>query len=303
MNTLFSRLAAGLALTLAAAAAGAVTLPGPVVDTAWLAANLDQVQVVDVRSNPRLFTSQPEFEKDAKTGKPVLTEPGGHIAGARLIDMKTMRITRLIGGMKVDYMIPEKAEFERLLRAAGIDDAKPIVLVPVGQDVTDIDDVLRVYWQLKVYGEDKVAVLDGGLSAWLAEGRAVSSEAAPQRSGSWTAAADRSARYVAVSDDVAGAMARHDATLVDSRDLRQFHGLVKRDYVAAYGHLAGAHLYPTELLMKGSGGALRFQAPATYAALFEAQQIDPRGPAITYCNSGHLAAGTWFVLSELLGNA
>ena len=30
--------------------------------------------------------------------------------------------------------------------------------------------------------------------------------------------------------------------------------------------------------------------------------IDPETPVITYCNSGHVAAGTWFALYEILGN-
>jgi len=302
-----ARLALGatLAWTLAGASAQAqpATLPGPLVDTAWLAANLDRVQVVDVRSNVKTFTAAPEFDTDAKTGKKTLSEVGGHIPGARLIDMKTMRTDRLIGGLTVKYMLPEPGVFQQAVQAAGIDAARPIVLVPVGSDLADVDDALRVYWQFKVYGEDRVAVLDGGMAQWLIDGRPHSTEAAAPRRGDWQVGADRSARYLAGSDDVARAQAGAGTTLVDGRDARQFHGLVKRDYVYAYGHLEGAKLYAGELMLRSSGGAQRFLAPATYRALMRAQGIDPAAPAITYCNSGHLASGPWFVLSELLGNA
>ena len=69
-----------------------------------------------------------------------------------------------------------------------------------------------------------------------------------------------------------------------------------------YGHLEGAKLYPTELMFKSAGGALKFLPAATYAGLMQAQGVDPKQAAITYCNSGHLSSGPWFVLSELLGN-
>jgi thiosulfate/3-mercaptopyruvate sulfurtransferase len=280
----------------------AASLPGPLVDAAWLADHLDQVQVVDVRSNVKSYTAPPEFDTDAKTGKKTLSEVGGHIAGSRLIDMKTMRTERQVGALKVKYMIPAQADFEKAVRGAGVAAGKPMVLVPVGSDVTDVDDALRVYWQLKVYGEDNIAVLDGGMANWLAEGRAVSTDAAPVQAGNWSATADRSGQYFAGSEDVAKAIAGHSATLVDSRDAKQFNGLTKRDYVGAYGHLDGAKLYPTDLMLKTAGGAVKFMSPATYSALLSAQGIDPKAPAITYCNSGHLSSGPWFLMSEVLGN-
>jgi thiosulfate/3-mercaptopyruvate sulfurtransferase len=294
MSLLIRRLAA-LAAGLIVEMAVAGPLPGPVVDTQWLASNLDKVQVVDVRSRVKSFVTEPEFETDPKTGKKILSEVGGHIAGSRLIDMKTMRTDRIISGVTVKYMIPAKADFEKAVQAAGIETGKPIVLVALGSEVSDFDDALRVYWQLKVYGEDEVAVLDGGMAAWLIEGRAYRVDAAAARPGTWLAKADRSERYFAGSDDVAKAIESRSAALVDSRDLSQFHGLAKRDYVSAYGHLEGARLFPAELVMKQSSGALKFMSAATYRGLLKGQGIDPDAPAITYCNSGHLS-------SELLGN-
>ncbi|MDP2065308.1 MAG: rhodanese-like domain-containing protein [Burkholderiaceae bacterium] len=301
MRKLFAKCVATAALACAAVAAPAAGLPGPVVDTTWLAANLDKVQVVEVRSDVRPFTAEPRFGTDA-SGKKTLVEVGGHIPGARLIDMKTMRTERIFGGQPVKYMIPEQAAFEKAVQAAGVDAGKPIVIVPVGTELAELDDALRVLWQFKVYGEDDIAVLDGGMASWLAENRPYSTQAAAARTGSWRVRADRSARYLADSQDVAKAMADKSAALVDSRDAKQFHGLIKRDYVADYGHLDGARLYATELMVKSAGGALKFMSPNTYRALMKAEGIDPAAPAITYCNSGHLAAGTWFLLSEVLGN-
>jgi thiosulfate/3-mercaptopyruvate sulfurtransferase len=168
--------------------------------------------------------------------------------------------------------------------------------------VTDLDDALRVYWQFKVYGEDEIAVLDGGMANWLLENRAFSTGVAATKTGNWTAIADRSGRYFASSGDVAKAIAEKSATLIDGRDSAQFHGLSKRDYVFGFGHLEGAKSFPPELLTRSAGGALKFLPAKTYRALFAAQNIDASAPAISYCNSGHLASGPWFMMSEILGN-
>ena len=300
MNTSFKRWASGLVVSITAWAAHAGVLPGPLVDTQWLAAHADKVQIVEVRGNAKSFTAQPEIATDAK-GKKTIEEIGGHIPGAVLVDAKKMRTDRKYGDLTVKYMIPEAADFEKYVRSSGVMAGKPMVLVPVGAEVADINDALRMYWQFKVYGEDEVAVLDGGYTAWLLEGRAFSKDA-PASNGNWSVKADRTAQYFATSDDVAKAVQAKSATLVDSRDAPLFHGLVKRDYVFGAGHIEGAKLYPTDLMFKNSGGALKFLAPATYRGLLAAQGIDEQAAAITYCNSGHLSSGPWFLMSEVLGN-
>lgn len=301
MKTLQQITALGLGMLLAALV-HAEPLPGPLVSSSWLATHLDAVQLVDVRSNVASFTAQPEIESDPKTGKKTLSELGGHIAGARLLDAKLMRTERMIDGLKIKYMIPEKAEFEKLMQSLGVQQGKPIVLMSPATDVAEVNDALRMYWQLKVYGEDQVAVLDGGMASWLLEGRAFSTEPATRQTGNWRAMADRSARYFAGSGEVRQAIAQRTVNLIDARDLKSYHGLVKRDYVAAYGHIEGAKLFPTELLLKSDGGALKFMSATTYRALLQGQGIDASAPAISYCNSGHLSAGPWFILSELLAN-
>ncbi|MFM2058664.1 MAG: hypothetical protein RLY71_3049 [Pseudomonadota bacterium] len=299
MKTLLKSLAAfGLAAALLPA--HALDLPGAVVDTAWLATHQAEVQVVEVRSDAASFTRQPVFETNAKTGKKTLGEVGGHLAGARLVDFKDVRADREIGGQKYKYLLPAKADFQIRMQAAGVMADKPVVLVPVGQDIADIDEALRLYWTFKVYGEDHIAVLDGGAAAWLAEGREVSSAPVATKAGNWQARAERS-ELVAGSEDVASA-SNGKGQLVDARALPQYVGLSKRDYVGGYGHVAGAKVLAPELLTRAANGALYFHPAKTYEALLRASQIDPAAPTIAYCNSGHLAAGPWFIMSEIIGN-
>ena len=305
MNKTWNKTLTAAGMALAAWSVQAVTLPSVLVSTQWLAENKDKVQIVEVRSNVKSFVEQPEVETDAKSGKKTVVEVGGHIPHSRLVDMKNMRTDRVFGDLKVKYMIPEKTVFEKAMQAAGVDASAnlPIVLVPVGAEPSDLDDVLRVYWQLKIYGEDNMAVLNGGIAKWLLEGREHSRAPASAKTGNWLAKADRSAQYFATSEDVAKVSADKTATLIDSRDLRSFHGLGKRDYVGAYGHIQGARNYSPDLLVNTANGVATFMPANTYRALMQAQGIDPAAPAITYCNSGHLASGPWFIVSEILGNS
>lgn len=281
--------------------ASAVTLPGPVVSADWLSKNQAEVQILEVRSDVASYTREPEFETNKKTGKKILIEVGGHINDSTLLDFKKVRVDRVIDGKKVKYLIPEKADFEKIIQTVGINSNKPIILVPVGLDISDVDEALRAYWQFKVYGEDNIAVLDGGMAGWLSEGREYSIAASTKSGGSWIGKAERK-ELIANSEQVASASKNGKLTLIDARQPVQFFGLNKRDYVSAYGHIAGAKDLAPELLAKPSNGALYFWDKNTYSALMSANGINPNTPAISYCNSGHLASGAWFVMSELVGN-
>ena len=281
--------------------ANAVSLPGPVVSAEWLAVNQSQVQILEVRGDVASYLRAPEFDTDKKTGKQFLVEVGGHIPDSTLLDFKKVRADRIIDGKKIKYLIPEKSDFEKIIQAVGITSGKPIVLVPVGVDMSDVDEALRAYWQFKVYGEDNIAVLDGGMAGWLTEGREFSTSASTKPLGNWTASSQRN-ELIANSDQVAAASKSGKTALIDARQPAQYFGLNKRDYVAAYGHIAGAKDFAPELLAKPTKGALYFWDKNTYNALLLANGINPKTPAISYCNSGHLAAGAWFVMSELIGN-
>ncbi len=280
----------------------ALNVPGPVVDGAWLAQNRAEVTVLDVRGNPKTFTATPEFETDKKTGKKFLVELGGHIDGAVLVDNKKVRVDRVINGLTVKTMIPERADFEKLARSWGVLAGRPIVIVSAGMEPSDFNDAARLYWQFKVYGEDNIAVLNGGSAGWIAEGRAVSSDAVKATEGNWVAKADRTAELMATSEDVAKAQTEKSAQLVDARDDAHFLGLAKSGSVAAPGHLQGAKQVFTGLMSTQGGDAAKLLGADTYRDVFKLSGVDPQAAAIAYCNTGSQASGTWFVLSEILGN-
>jgi thiosulfate/3-mercaptopyruvate sulfurtransferase len=301
MKRTFYRLALAAATGMHMALAWAGPLPGPLVDTKWLADNLDKVQVVEVRGNAKSFTAEPEIATDAK-GKKTIEEIGGHIPGSLLVESRKVRVDRKFGELTVKYMIPERADFEKFVQASGIDAGKPMVIVPVGLNAADVNDAMRLYWQFKVYGEDDMAILDGGMAGWLLEGKPFAKDAPPSKTGTWKSRSDRTAQYFADSMEVASIIDKKNATLVDAREAPQYHGLVKRDYVYGFGHLETAKNLSPDTTYKTSGGVVKMLAPNTYRAVLTAQGIDPNAPTVVYCNSGSQSGLPWFILSELVGN-
>ncbi len=281
--------------------AAALQVPSSVVDGEWLSKNKADVTVLDIRPDAKSFAGTPQFETDKKTGKKVLVELGGHIADAVSVDLKTIRVERTIGGLKVKFMLPERADFEKMARSWGVQNGKPIVIVPAGQDATDLNDATRLYWQFKVFGEDNITLVNGGTSAWISEGREVVSGPSKAAEGNWTGRAERM-DMLATSDDVEKAIANKSSQLVDARNSSQYLGLSKRDVVFGFGHIPGAQNVSSDLFVTAGGDAARMLPTATYRDIFIASGVDPQGPAITYCNTGHLASSAWFVMSEVLGN-
>ncbi|QWE05266.1 sulfurtransferase [Polynucleobacter sp. JS-JIR-II-50] len=290
-----------IALAALTTLAHAINLPGPVVSADWLTNNMSEVQIIEVRTDLASYLRNPEFDTDKKTGKKSLVEVGGHITNSSLLDFKKVRVERLVDGKKIKFLIPEKADFEKLVQSLGINSDKPIILVPIGQDMSDIDEALRTYWSFKVYGEDQVAVLDGGIAGWLSEGREFTIASSQKTAGNWASKAYRK-DLIASSDDVAAASKAGKPQLLDARQPAQYLGLTKRPDVVTFGHIAHSKELAPELLAKPSNGALYFWQKNTYDALMAANGLSIKGPTIAYCNTGHLAAGGWFVMSELVGN-
>lgn len=296
-----SRLAAA-ALAVLSTLAHADVLPGPLVDARWLHAHLDEVAVLDVRSDVDYFTALPEYEVDEKTGAKTRVSIGGHVPGAKLIDFDRIRIDRSIDGRKVSKLLPDAAHFEAVLQQAGVPAGRPLVITYNGETADELDMAARLYWSLKIYGADALAILDGGDAGWLAAGHALVADPPATTRGNWKAGPLRRELLADAADVEKAAAAR--VQLVDARPLPQFLGLShKKPLVTAGGHVAGARSFPVDVHARVREGAQVFLSPGEYRGVLKQQGLDAQAPAIAYCNTGHLASGAWFVMSELLGNA
>lgn len=279
----------------------AVELPGPLVDTDWLQKHASQVTILDVRADEKSFTGKPVYSKDKKTGKLTLVRVGGHIPGARLIDYKQIRDKRMIDGREVTRMVPAHDKFEKVMQSAGLGAKDSIVIVSEGENNGDMTMATRLYWTLKYYGHDKLAILNGGTAAWLLDGKPVTADAPKPSRGDWRATQERR-EMLATSEDVANAVKSRDAQLMDTREISQYLGTYyKKSYVYDKGHIPGAKNFPNELLTQQDTPAKFFPADQV-RQLAQTLGINTEGKIITYCNSGHLASGSWFLMSEVLGN-
>ena len=260
----------------------AFELPGPLVDGEWLANNRDAVHVLDVR-------------------KEISTFELGHIPGAVLVNVNRIRIEREVDGKLLTRMRPDPASFEAFMRAHGVNQGSAVVLTHRGETPGHVAGAARLYWHMKYFGFERVALLDGGNPEWVAALEELDSGSTEVAAGNYVVGGEN-ADIVATMPQVRAALGNDGTTLVDTRALRYHVGLDKKDYVYAYGHIPGSRNLPYQFLhpMKGS---TRYFEPERYVALLDSLRIDLDDSLILYCNSAYECSSNWFVLHEILGKA
>jgi len=278
----------------------AIQIPSPLIESQWLKDNLDQVTILEVRKDIKSYTSSPVFTKDPKSGKQSLAKVGGHIPNSLLVNYKQVRKNRPVKGQMVKFLIPEKVDFEKLMQSVGLNKDSAIVIVAKGENNHDMTMATRLYWELKYFGQDNMAILNGGMAAWITDGGKVSSEPNKPSKGNWTAMAERK-ELLATTDDVNKAIKAGDTQLLDTRTLSQYMGMWKKPTLKTAGHIPSAKVFPNELLT-GPAAPNKFFPADKMKQLVSELGLSSTGNTITYCNTGHLASGSWFVMHEMLGN-
>lgn len=285
------RMARALAWVVAAAigswhgVADAAQVPGPLVETDWLVQNLDKVVILDVRAK----------HDGAK-----------FVPGAVAVPWKDVRAKNTADrdGEIHDDLLPPKDQFEKQLQGYGVNNQDAIVIVTTGLSPADVFFGTRLYWQMKFYGHDNVAMLNGGAAKWEVEKRPSVERPRVPEPGKFMATAERD-DMLATTREVVEAHDKGGVTFVDGRTEAQYQGLGKPTYVSVPGRLKGAlNLQPDMVLTNPGDGtkSATFLPVETLKKVVALKGIDASKPAITYCNSGHLGSGTWFVMHELLGN-
>jgi thiosulfate/3-mercaptopyruvate sulfurtransferase len=301
--TLALALALGAPLShLSRGAQAATSLPGPLVTVQWLHDHLNDVTVIDIRDDIRRLTVQPTFDADKSTGKKTLIETGGHIPGALFVDFTKIREDRIVDGVKLTAMMPTKEYFENVMDTAGLDRGMMIVIAATGENVESVDMATRLFFQLKYFGEDNIALLNGGTNAWIGAGYPVSTDAMAAKKGNWVATTERK-ELLATTEDVKESLRSGATQLIDARPIVQFFGITKSPVVLAAGHVEGARSLPAEAVVRPVSGARELMTASQYLAIFKEQSISPDKPSIAYCNTGHYASGAWFVAHEILKNS
>lgn len=283
----------------AAHAAFAMNVPSPLVTPQWLKAHQSEVTIVTIGDNPaKMFTAQPQMGKNNAVMK-----VGGHVPGSILVNFGDIRQTREEDGVKLKALMPTAEFFTSAMDKAGLNSGKPIVIVPEGEGLAPMDMGTRLYFQLRYFGEaaDQVAILNGGTAAWLNAGNKVSTDAAPTAMGNWKAGAEDHAILASI-DEVKAGLKGGSEQFIDARPTPQYLGIAKKPIDKSAGHLPGAKSFPTDAIVQTKDGVTRFMTAADYKHIFGAYNIMDSAPTTTYCNTGHLASGAWFVVHEIVGN-
>lgn len=244
----------------------------PLVTTAWLADNLGAPDL-------RVFDATKYLPTEGKDGRAEFLR--AHVPGAAFFDLDEVADPET----DLPHMAPTAGRFARLVGAMGVSNDTRVVFY----DQKGVNSAPRGWWLFRLFGHDRVAVLDGGLPRWLAEGR-------PTESGEPPAPAPATFLPDLVSHRVAGLgdvkrivrqgspVGGGEALLLDARAAGRFDGTAPEPRPGLpSGHMPGASNLPyTDLL--GPDGAML--PPEALRARFEAAGVDGTRYVVTTCGTG-----------------
>jgi len=247
------------------------------VSTEWLAANLGQPDLVAVDSS--LF--MPSSGRDARA-----EFLAAHIPGARFLDVEELSDK----SNPAPHMLPSAEDFGQAMEALGVNRDDRIIVY----DNSPIRTAARGWFMFRHFGAERVAILNGGLQKWSAEGRPTESGEPVSRPARFEAA-ERAGEVVS-QDAIRGGLG---TALIDARGKARFEGSEPdpRPGVSA-GHIPGARNLPFAALYQDDG---TFRSRDEIAQTFAVAGADPHAPFVATCGSG-VTANSLIFAAHLLGN-
>ncbi|WP_439522578.1 3-mercaptopyruvate sulfurtransferase [Marivita sp.] len=243
--------------------------PKTLVSTDWLASHMrdPDLRILDASMY------MPGSQRDAKS-----EYAAGHIPGARFFDIDDISDSR----SDLPHMAPPIEKFMSRLRAMGVGDGHQVVVY----DGAGLFSAARVWWMFKLMGQNDVAVLDGGLPKWVAEGRDLEDLPPIVRDRHMTVR--RQAHLVKDVTQVAAASKLRDQEIIDARSPGRFRGEDPEPRPGMRGgHIPGSKNVHYSSLLNADQ---TMKSPQETRAIFEAAGVDLSKPAITTCGSGVTAA-------------
>jgi thiosulfate/3-mercaptopyruvate sulfurtransferase len=211
-----------------------------------------------------------------------------HIPGAVFMDLDEI----VDSANPAPHMLPPEAKFASRMQSLGLGDGNRFVVY----DNSPLHSAARAWWMLRSFGAHYVAVLDGGLPKWKAEGRPVESGAPQIRHGHFAAFLDEAA--VANLAYVAGVVHSDRHEIVDARPAARFAGEEPEPRPGVMpGHIPGSKNLPQAELFNPDN---TWKRGDELRAAFEQAEVDLDKPMITTCGSGVTAAVLLFG-AHLLG--
>jgi thiosulfate/3-mercaptopyruvate sulfurtransferase len=237
------------------------------VTTDWLAENLTSPDLVVIDGSWYL----PDEKRD-----PHAEYLAGHLPGAVFFDIDAIADH----STALPHMLPDPVAFSSAMRKLGIGDGMRAVVY----DGAGLFSAPRVWWTLRAFGMREVAVLEGGLPQWRAEGRPLEEGPVQRQLRHFTARLDHGA--VASQSDVERQL-NAGVQLVDARSAARFAGEEPEPRPGVRpGHIPGSLNLPyRELVVDG-----RFRPRAELETRVSEAGVDLSRPITTTCGSGISAA-------------
>ena len=261
----------------------APALTSPLVSTQWLADHLGSEGLLVADASVVNFT-QPNGRIGYLSGhEQYLLD--GHVPGAVFADL-IEELSDPEGAYP--FTRPDAERFAAAAGALGVGDETTVVVYDsaVGQWAA------RLWWLFRAFGYDRVAVLDGGLKKWIAEGRELALGHVEPVATTFTAV-PRPELWVDKADVEAVVRGEREAALVCSTPPKEFTGEVSSRSRA--GHIPGSTSAPAAFLVDREHNTV-LDAEALrerFAPALGAPQI------ITYCGGGIAAASSALALTLL----
>lgn len=254
------------------------------VTTEWLAQEMgaSDLRIVDASRHMADTGRNPSAEYEA-----------AHIPGTVFMDLGELVDPQ----SPVENTLPSAAKFASQMQSLGLGDGSRIVLY----DDSAIHSAARAWYMLKLFGAHNVAILDGGLAKWKAEGRPLASGRENLRHRHFTVWQDD--KQLRSKADILANLANlnqggRGEQVIDARGAPRFTGAEAEPRPGmASGHIPGSLNVHYAKLFNPDG---TFKDKAGLRAAFESAGIDLDRPIVTTCGSGMTACILAFGL-ELLG--
>jgi len=254
--------------------------PEALVSTHWLAANR---QTPSVRIFDASFTL-PDIKPTAKE-----TYARQHIEGASFFDIDAIADR----ANPLPHMLPDEAQFATAMGALGARNDDRIIVY----DATGFNSAPRAWWMIRAFGHSDVAILEGGLAKWLAEGKPVTAAIPKPAPTTFNAKLDRV--HIRSKQDVLDNLAHQREQVVDARSVPRFTGMGPEPRPGLRpGHIPHSINLPYESLARS--GARTLLPAAEIEQCFLGAGVDRSKPVVVSCGSGVTACALAFGL-HLIG--
>ena len=250
-----------------------------IVETDWLAQHLESPDIVLLDGSTHLPTSGRNARQEFAAE---------HIPGAYFFDIDEVADKK----NPLPHMLPSTVQFASQVKAMGIGDGTRIVVY----DTEGLYSAARVWWMFRTMGHEDVAVLNGGMKKWKAEGRPTTDEPSPKRQPRhFTPRAN--AGLVRDADDVKALIGHPSVQIVDARAAGRFVGSAPEPRKGLRsGRIPGSRNVPFGTLLNSDG---TLKSKDELRKVFAAAGVDVERPVVASCGSGVTAGVVAFALAQL----